>query len=116
MGGPPPGPPLDSAPVAPTPPGPGAPPLVVGRGAATADPQAAAKQEAQRVLQLGTEIDRALLALAQVAGAGAKEIGQARQLIAAGLAKYAAEKGDLGATNPTALGNSFPGGGFGSNR
>lgn len=72
-------------------------------------------------MQLGTEVDRALLALASIAGDGAAEIGQARQLIQAGLAKYAAAQGGSGAAgggsvSPTAVGNSFPGGGFGSNR
>jgi hypothetical protein len=73
-------------------------------------------------MTLGNEVDRALLALAGVAKDGAAEIGQARQLIQAGIAKYMAAQGQMSggsgsnAPSPTAIGNTFPGGGFGSSR
>lgn len=100
--------------------GPNSPPLVAGdqSGAPDADPLAAQKLGAQQVMTLGNEIDRALLALAGVAKDGSKEIGQARQLIQAGIAKYMAAQGAAGAQSapPTTTGASFPGGGFGSIR
>lgn len=118
---PPPGPPLDTSPPAPTPAGPGSPPLVAGPGAATAaDPQQAARQQLQQVMNLGNEVDRAMLALTQVLGdTGSAEVGQARQLLQAGIAKYAAARageGNSGALSPVSVGNRFPGGGFSSQK
>lgn len=114
------GPPLDSAPPAPTAPGMSAGQLVAGPGAATspggdsAQPQAVAQQ----LVRMGAEVDRALMAISQVAVEGQKEFAQARQLISAGLAKHLSQVGggaDL-STSPTAPGTQFPGGGFSGNR
>lgn len=110
---------MDSAPPAPMAPGAGAPPLVAGQGAADASPQDTAKLGVQQVMNLGNEVDRALLTLAGLPDfPGAKEIGQARQLIQAGIAKYVSAQGEVGAgaAQPTEVGARFPGGGFSSIR
>lgn len=98
------------------PPGPESPPLVAGQGAPDASAADSQKLSAQQVMTLGNEVDRALLALAGVATDGSKEIGQARQLLQAGIAKYMAAQGaaGTGAASATATGERFPGGGFGS--
>lgn len=112
-GGPPGQPPLDSAPPAPPPPG-----GLVSPGGLPGmpSPQDRMQEEAKQVTNVGSEIDMALKALSQVVGPGAAEIGQARQLIKTGIAKYLAQAGTAGSAPPTATGETFPGGGFSSIR
>lgn len=113
MASPPPGPDLGAGPPpaegvgAPTPNG----PLVAGQpGGGGRDP----KQIAQDVMAMGNELDRALLAMTRIITTGQEELGQARKLIQAGLAKYLSSVGSAASASPTAVGPSFPGGGFGS--
>lgn len=66
------------------------------------------------LMQMGAELDRALMSLAQAAPDAAKEFSQARQLIQAGFAKIATKAPSPVSTSPTAAGAQFTGGGFNS--
>jgi hypothetical protein len=78
-------------------------------GGASGDPNDALKQ----IVTMGTEIDRALLAFSEMAPGNVPEIGQARKLIQAALAKILQSGGEA-MTTPGSVGNQFPGGGLSS--
>lgn len=112
----PPSPQLDGPPPSPANP-PGAPgyggvqgiPPAGGPGGPPGGPDTAAKQ----LVQMGIEVDRAILALSQAAPGEIQEFAQARQLMQAGIAKLISGSGELGAP-PGATGSQFPGGGMSS--
>lgn len=64
----------------------------------------------KQVAQMGMEIDRALLAFSEMAPGDVPEIGQARKLLQAALAKILS--GAAGSGPPGATGAQFPGGGM----
>jgi hypothetical protein len=66
----------------------------------------------QDLLNLGNMIDQALLVAAQAIPVGAPELRQAQQFVQLAFAK--ALQAGAAAMSPTAVGNQFPGGGFGA--
>jgi hypothetical protein len=66
----------------------------------------------QQLVQMADTIDQAILALAQAMPIGAPEFRQAQQFMQLGFAKGL--QAGATATSPTAVGNQFPGGGFGA--
>lgn len=96
------------------PPSPANPPM--GMGAMTPQPgapppgsPAPAESPDKALVAMGSEIDRALSALAEVSG-GSPEFAEARRLIQAGIAKMlqGMATGSTGAS-PTSAGSPFPG-------
>ena len=76
-------------------------------------PQQGPQDKAKVIVQMGAELDRALMAFSQIGPEGSNEFGQARNLLKAGLAKViSANAGGQGqgapATSPTAAGAQFP--------
>lgn len=68
----------------------------------------------KQVAQMGMEIDRALLAFSEMAPGDVPEIGQARKLLQAALAKILSQGGAPSTGSPGATGSQFPGGGLSS--
>jgi len=65
----------------------------------------------KQITTMGMEIDRALVALAEMAPGEIPEFGQSRKLLQAGLAKLLASGGEE-MMSPGGTGTQFPGGGM----